>query len=51
MIYIKFQKGQGLGTNYGITEYLSIAENLGQSFQIIDYENFKAKIFRNKKIY
>lgn len=46
MIYIKFQKGQGLGNQlWNYSSGLSIAENLGQSFQIIDYENFKAKDF------
>ena len=46
MIYIKFQKGQGLGNQlWNYSSGLSIAEKLGQSFQIIDYENFKAKDF------
>ena len=46
MIYIKFKKGQGLGNQlWNYCSGLSIAEKLGKSFQILDYENFKAKDF------
>ena len=46
MIYIKFKKGQGLGNQlWNYCSGLSIAERLGKSFQILDYDNFKAKDF------
>ena len=46
MIFIKFQEGQGLGNQLWLyCSGLSIAEKLGQSFQILNYENFKAKDF------
>ena len=46
MIYIKFKKGQGLGNQLWLyASGLSIAEKLNQSFQVLNYENFKAKNF------